>query len=332
MSKHFIAFLLLFSSIHLLVGQDIHLSQYYTSNLSFNPGRTGDYHGDLKASWNYRNQWKQVNQPIETNMASIEKKINLNKDALGVGLLFINDRSGNIGLTTNKIMASFAYEHDLKGNLFRAGIQAGYVQNSNNLNNQLFPNQWDYKQGDFDTEIFNEEKGLTNSYSNLDLNAGFTWSKQFQKIRPTIGYSLLHINKPKNKFTENNNDAFNHLIDVKANYKLNTKTTIIPKALYMLSAKAENILISSHVQYAIANDLKPLLGLGVRTSRINGDAYIIYLGIQYKQFDLGLSTDRVFSSLNDGEGFNQKSSFEISLSYTTPSFVPESITIPCDRY
>ena len=73
-----------------------------------------------------------------------------------------------------------------------------------------------------------------------------------------------------------------------------------------------------------------MAGAGYRGSTVNSDAAIITAGMTYNRFIFGLSYDINVSDLS--QNARNKSAWEISLIYTTPSRSSNKITLPCDRY
>src|SRR5438046_167633 len=132
--RFYIGFFVFLSISHFAQAQDVHLTQYYTSNISLNPAYTGNYFGDLRLLANYRSQWGQVSSPIKTNFFSVEKRI-LKRfpDEIGVGVLFANDAVSSYHLHTNKMIFSGSYQREYNKNIIRVGIQAGFVFHSINI-------------------------------------------------------------------------------------------------------------------------------------------------------------------------------------------------------
>ena len=47
----------------------------------------------------------------------------------------------------------------------------------------------------------NENYNMDNAF---DFNVGIKWARQFERVKPSIGISLFHINTPGESFLENN--------------------------------------------------------------------------------------------------------------------------------
>jgi hypothetical protein len=98
----------------------------------------------------------------------------------------------------------------------------------------------------------------------------------------------------------------------------------------MRTSKATDFIIGANGSQKVKEDLSLLLGAGYRGSTINSDAVMVIVGSTYKRFQLGFSMDFNISDLS--KYAKNKTAWEISLTYTTPSRIPGKMTIPCDRY
>lgn len=311
--------------------QDVHLTQFYTSNLSLNPAFTGNYNGDIRLVANYRNQWKQVTAPIQTNMFSFEKKVVLHKDEFGLGVIVMNDRLNTYSLNTNKIFLGASFQKNLNGHFFRAGLQGGIVQRKTDYSNQTFPVQWNKSEGSFDMNKSSGETALTNQALYPSFNAGIGWIKKYKSIKLTAGYGIFNINRPKDGFISTTDRlAFRHSGNVHASIYLSHQYTIMPQILYMRSAGATDFVFVTNAGKKITQEVSVLLGAGYRGSQTNSDAFLAIVGLSYRRFDFGFSMDFNVSQLSvQSKG---KTAYEISLIYTTPSLFSNKASIPCDRY
>ena len=87
-----------------LLAQDIHFSQFYYSPLTLNPANTGRFDGDWRISNIFRTQWGSISKPYNTIAVGIDKRLNYFTQKFGVGIYFLNDKSGSAELNANKIM------------------------------------------------------------------------------------------------------------------------------------------------------------------------------------------------------------------------------------
>ena len=71
-------FLLLFFVFYfplLIIGQDLHFSQFLNSPLNLNPAQTGFFHGSQRFILNHRNQWASVTKPYSTISGSFDMQL-----------------------------------------------------------------------------------------------------------------------------------------------------------------------------------------------------------------------------------------------------------------
>ncbi|MFN3403465.1 MAG: PorP/SprF family type IX secretion system membrane protein [Cytophagaceae bacterium] len=311
-------------------GQDIHLTQYYTSNLSLNPAFTGFYNGDVRLTANYRSQWRQVSSSIKTNMFSIEKKFARFNDEIGVGFIVMKDYLNVNHLNINRALLSISAQKEVNDNFFRLGLQAGVTHRTINYASQTFPDQWDYPVGDFNQSLSSGEPSIQSSRMFPDINAGAGWTRRFGNKKVTVGYALFHMNKPRYGFINRDQRLpFRHVINSSVTFNLADQIFVRPHLLYMRASGATDLILGTNVGKRINKDVVVMGGLGFRGST-NSDACLAIVGLTYKRIDFGFSYDFNISELSKDS--RNKSAIEFSLIYTTPSRIPHKITLPCDRY
>jgi type IX secretion system PorP/SprF family membrane protein len=265
-------------------------------------------------------------------MFSIEKKILRFPDEFGVGFLFVNDQVSATFLKTNKFMASFSYQKNINQHFIRLGVQAGMVFRRIDLSAQTFPDQWDYSSGNFNSSASSGETNLQNSWTYPDINLGAGWMHRFGKTKVSAGYALFNVNKPNDSYTSTTSAKlpFRHVFNASAAYDLMPSIWITPHLLYMRTLNATDFLAGVNVNKRLNPNLVLLGGLGYRGSTTNGDSFIATVGGTYNRFMVGFSWDFIVSKLN--QNAKNKSAWEISLVYLTPSRATRKATIPCDRY
>jgi len=330
------AILLILTSVLTLntFSQDIHFSQFYYSPLSLNPANTGHFEGDWRISNNYRTQWGSISIPYNTISIGFDKTFYFHSQKIGGGIFFVNDNSGNAHLSVNKIFLCGAYHNEYKGHNLHAGIQIGFVVKSFG-GDVTYPSQYDRGIGGFNNQLPNNETALNDNLSYPDINFGLMWSKRFGKIEPEAGYTVFHINNPKESFTDvKNRLPLRHVFHVGTKIDLNQKFFVKPRLLYMNHKRAGDMIIGANFGYNLpVNNYKMeslFFGPHFRTILNKADALIFALGINFKNMDIGISYDVNISPLqvaSSGAG-----ALEFSIIYRSKSSVPNKIAIPCDRY
>jgi type IX secretion system PorP/SprF family membrane protein len=113
---------LLFSLVALSVfaQQDPLYSQYMLNPLVINPAYSG-LNNNFNAMVGYRTQWTGLEGQPKTINASVHTSLVDNK--VGAGILFTNDKIGNLSSTEAK--ATFAYKLNFEESTFSFGMQAG---------------------------------------------------------------------------------------------------------------------------------------------------------------------------------------------------------------
>ena len=316
-------------------GQDVHLSQFYTAQLNLNPALGGDHDGDYRLTANYRNQWREINDPIATVMVAFDKKIPFRADIIDAGIIVLQDQFAGFGLQTQKVLLSGAYRKQVGNNQLSGGLQFGMNFKRINADNQTFPNQWVQEMGIFDSSTSNMEASDNLNQSFMDINAGFSWSRTFANFRPTVGIALFHVNRPKDTYSQN---AFENLrtrkvFHAEAKVKIDESMSVSPKLMCMWTTKAQDLMVGALVNKNWSNELGTSGVYGGILYRggisRNADAFIPVIGYTKDNIQAGLSYDITVSDLS---GSGMKSAYELSIIYTAPFYKPESLTIPCERY
>jgi len=317
------------------LAQDIHLTQFYTNQQNLNPAMVGMYDGAYRATGNYRHQWPEINKPITTGMVAFDKKFFFFKDEIDAGIFVANDNYAPFALNTFKIYLTGAYRKVIKDHELRAGIQLGAVVRSTDLSNQTFPQQWVYQDGVFDPNVYNGEDGIRPTQAHFDMGLGFAWSHDFKKFKPTVGFSIFHVNRPKDTFftTQAERQRTRQSVHVLVNVPINESFSAEPQLLYMWTTKVSDMVLGGNVKYHFQRSVVKHVYLGVLYRGgfgRNSDAVAPVIGTNVKNFDIGLSYDLNVSDLSVQS--SQKTTFELSVIYTAPLFIPKTLAIPCDRY
>jgi type IX secretion system PorP/SprF family membrane protein len=341
-------FIIFISSISF--GQDVHLSQFYNSDHFLNPAKVGDYDGDYRVTVNYRNQWRQIDkQPISTYMLSFDHLFFIKNHEFDAGIYAVSDRfsgsefniisNSNINYFVNntKLMATIATNYFWRQNKFRFGMQTGLAMKSTDPQNQTYDSQWYYLLGDFDKSLPSNELNNKPSQKYFDLNLGIEWSRKIGNFEPKLGFSLHHVNMPKESYWNTSSERLKmrKVLFAETYYQINSQYSLHPKFLFMWTAKANDMILGANVSKKLNVKYVPLIYVGLHyrhgVQRIF-DALIPTVGTKYKKFDIGLSYDVNLSSLSSGTNSNRKGSVELSVIYTGASTLPKKILIPCERF
>ncbi len=315
--------------------QDIHFSQFYFSPLSLNPANTGNYKGDYRFFGNYRSQWRDISKAYNTFSAGGDFNIHPSNQNVSGGLIFINDKSGG-NLKIMKIMPSAAFHKKIAGYNLHIGIQPGVVIKSIDFYSHSFPNQLNWNTGKFDNTLANTETGVNQRFTYFDLNTGFAASKKFGKIEPEIGYTLFHVNKPKESFLSLVNKLpVRQAYNLGLNYYLNPKIILRGYTMYGYTTKVSDWVSGLNLEYVLSKNVfftnSVFAGFMWRDGfKRNPDAGIVTAGMNYQNYTIGFSYDITFSQLKTA--VESKGAFEIALIYKGKNTRLSKKAVPCERY
>ncbi len=327
--------------INNLFAQDFHYSQFYNTPIAQNPAFTGKFPADYRVGGAYRSQWRQINATFATTSVFADVNYRLDEAGIhkvGVGLMVVNDQLGD-GIYSNQYyLASGAYHRvldRLRRHKVSTGIQLGFVQKNINDQNLYFASQIDNYQ--VTTNPSGENSALSFGY--INFNAGAVWDYDVNaRLDIYLGASIYNINRPKETILSSSNRLnYRTNYNLGANYQLTRSVSLLPAIQFTQQMKAIDFAPGAAVGYSILNGkLKTgtvMLGYWYRTR----DASIIYGGLKYKHYQLGLSYDITNSSLNDikkvpeiGRTKNV-GAFEITFIYLgfLKRALPNELTVPC---
>lgn len=319
----------------LVMGQDVHFSQYYFSPLSLNPANTGNFKGDYRFFGNYRSQWRDISKAYNTFSVGGDMNFFPNNLNFAGGLMFLNDKSGG-NLTVTKIMPSGAFHKKIAGFNLHAGIQPGIVIKSIDFYANSFPNQLNWTTGKFDNTLPNYETGVVQRHINLDINIGFGASRRFGKFEPEIGLAYFHLNKPKESFLgDNNRLTVRQAYNAALSYHINKAFVVKVHSLCGYTTKASDLVSGVNLEYILSED--PFFTNSVFAGfmwrdgfKRNTDAGIVTVGANWSHYTIGFSYDITMSQLKTS--VDSKGAFEIAFIYRSKSTRLTKKEIPCERY
>jgi len=306
-----------------LLGQDVHFSQFNKSYQNLNPALTGSFVGDFRFNGNFRNQWASISEPFRTFSAAIDASHPFSQlPQLKVGVVFMNDEAGVGGLKNTAVNSNFGYEIKVDPDstwIIKTGLQLGFSARSIDFDRFTYDNQ--YNGRTFDPNLTTGENFDQSSLVHLNLGAGFGLEYRLSNTdRIEIGFAAFNLTYPNISF----NNAFARL-DLRSNFyilsqfQLSENLSLLPSMLFSNQAKFRELVIGSDLKYrfegqsAFSNIYG---GLYWRTR----DAFIFSAGLDYEQWNLGLSYDVNYSQLRTAS--NRQGGLEISLTYIFKKYIP----------
>lgn len=298
-------------------GQDLHFSQFFNSPLTTNPANTGFIpDGNYRIGINYRNQWASIPVPYKTMSAFGDVQLfrdRLTYGWLGLGGVILRDVAGSGNLTSTKVYGSIAY-HQLLGqsSLLSLGFNVGSANKRIDLAKLTFGDQWNGRF--FDSELPTAEPINQSKVNYFDMQVGMNYAYfPTDNIYINGGFSVHHVNKPRESFYNGNNQIDpRYIAFLNASLKLSDNVIINPAAYYAKQAGARELVVGANAAYNLSgNGEKQVFG-GIYY-RLD-DAAIFLVGYQIANVKMMFNYDVTTSSLAVSNG--RRGAYEIGIIYT----------------
>ena len=308
---------LMVATMHRSAAQtDPHFTQNYTYPMYINPAMTGGSDGEYRVSAVYRSQWGSIGNPYRTTGISFDTRTNKNI-ALGVNVM--NQAAGDGGFNYFNTYASVAYtgvkfgKEDNHRIVF--AMQAGIINRHVDQSKFKWGEQWNpitgYNSSNASTESF-----AATSATTLDIGAGALYydASPGKKANVFGGLSFFHLNRPSDPIistqsVELNTMPLRYTVHGGVSFNFSEVTTLVPHFLYMQQGNARETMLGIYVQRNVNEETDLMFGGYYRYK----DALAPFIGVDYKNFLIGLSYDVNTSKL--GAMTRNINSFELSLSY-----------------
>jgi len=312
-----------------MFGQDITFSQPNEASIILNPANAGSQY-DLRATANYRQQWRSVTSPYKTIAASFDGKAfsqGKTGSSLGAGLSILSDGAGDGQLVTNQVNLYLSGRVLFsKVQSFSAGIYGGLVQRHINTNKLTWGNQFNGLV--YDSNLPTGENFSSQSFFNSDFGTGIQWSygqgsttlSSNDMFGAQAGFAVFHVNSPRTGFYQiTDRRSMRYLFHFTGSYGMkNTNMQISPLFLFEKQGPAQMVYFGTFIKYKLQESSKYTGYLNSRAVSLGGfirgsDAVVIAAQCEIGQIGFGISYDINISSLaNVSSG---KGGFEISLKY-----------------
>jgi type IX secretion system PorP/SprF family membrane protein len=299
---------------------DPHFTQNYTFPMYINPAMAGGSDGDYRASAVYRTQWGSITNPYRTTGLSFDMRTNRN---LALGIQIQNQSAGDGGFNYLNASASFAYTgvkfgKDNSRRLVLA-MQVGVLNRRVDESKFKWGEQWNPITG-YNANNLTTENFAATSATTPDVGAGALYydASTDKKTNLFGGFSVYHLNKPKDPIISSQNTALNtipmrYVLHGGICFNISERTRIIPHALFMQQGTAKEEMIGTYAQVNVNDETDFMIGAYYRFK----DAVAPYIGFDWRNFIVGLSYDVNASKL--GSMASNVNSFELSLSYVKRS-------------
>jgi len=324
MIKEFLAILSL-GFVSIVLGQDIHFSQFDKAPTSLNPALTGNYDGQWRFSANQRSQWRAVSRSFNTFGFGAENKEELLVDNLYHGINYMNDVAGDGDYRTHDFNITNAYQIPLGSDSTKtltAGMQLGVNHKAIDFNAFKYDAQFDgYK---YDANLPSNEVFINERYTNLNVGLGFLFQQIINsKLSFEAGIAGFNLIKQKQGFFGDPAIVRDRRFTFHGNalYQIDKEWHLMPGVLFQTQGVYRELVIGSNIKY-IQKDKRgeyvaPYGGLWFRAN----DAVNIVAGLYYDNWIAGVSYDINVSELSPAS--NVRGGLEFSFQYILNIFKPD---------
>ena len=308
--------LLMMTAIKAVAQTDPHFTQNYTYPLYINPALAGSADGTYRASAIYRSQWGSLSSLYRTVGVSFDTRTNKNA---GLGINLLNQSAGDGGFNYLTLSGSYAYTGVKFGKDYSQRIvmalQGGIISRRVNPAKFKWGEQWNpitgYQESNPTTQTFSKTFSIV-----PDIGAGILYfdASSEKKYNLFGGFSAYHLNRPKDPIVTDHQTDLNRIpvrysMHGGVSFNISSNVRVIPHVLYMRQGTAFEAMAGFYTQINVDEQTDFMLGGYYRVK----DAIAPYVGIDYKNFVIGLSYDANASGLRPLT--KNVNSFELTLSY-----------------
>lgn len=285
------------------------------------------FNGDYRVGAVYRSQWSAVPVSYNTFGISGEKRIKprqFDKDMIGVGLMFNNDRAGDARFGTTQIYASASYIFLAKPDsslIITLGTNVGWNRVGFDYDKMTFDNQYDGIS--YNRTISSGEQFNWTNVNFVDMSIGSVVQYIHKnKHRFSYGLGLQHLTSPIITYQSNNLSRLDFKFTNCLSYStpIAEKTDIIAEALFTKQGNNYELVPHASLKYFFdRDDNKAILGGLCLRAR---DAVIFRLGYTNKTMQSGISYDINISRFNRASNF--RGGIELFINYiikVKPGFI-----------
>jgi type IX secretion system PorP/SprF family membrane protein len=308
-------------AIKSLQAQDPSFSQFFSSPLNINPALTANINADWRLISNMRDQWVGPASPYVTGTVSFDSKVMQNKlpdgsenNFIGLGgmLMFDHAMSGVIKSTYASMNLSYNIkisETDYYTERLSMGFGAIYGHQRMDFSRVDFEEQ--FNGFGFNTNMPTGETALSNMKPYVSASAGITYSAKTEKTNFDAGVAAFHLNRPRQTFLKDDNQFLAIRKVAHANFEmfLNERIMLNTNGIYQYQKKASYFSVGGAIGYYAGNTAETLITAGLWYWSEN--AIIPYVGVAYKDFQVGVSYDFTTSKLN--QATRRPNTWELSL-------------------
>ena len=317
-----------------LLAQDPVFSQFYSSPLSVNPALAGNGDAHWRIVGNHRSQWiGEGLEPLTTTSISFDGKLFRQRDKevnyIGGGLLFLQDKGLSGAYKSNSfhfIVSSHVSLDEEDNNGLSLGIGGSYSNTLIDFSQLSFGQQ--LGSSGFNRSLPTNEAYLSNVKPYYSMFAGITYTYANENSSFDIGVSGYRFIKTNRSALNDPNQTDPPRYNIHADYQtfLSDKVVFNTNAICVLESNLQSYTAGVNFGRILGDlDASPTVlnaGLWYR----NNEAVIPYLGLVYRNMQVGLTYDIPVSSSNNS--LSTLKTYEFSLIFRSPQRTNHPIPCP----
>jgi len=301
--------------------QDLHFSQFFEAPLLRNPSLAGIFTGDVRVQMVYRDQWNSFTNAYKTASFNAEYKAPIGRgdDFLTLGMQFLYDKAGTVGLTTTQAMPAINYHKSLSGSkrtYLSFGFMGGLVEKNIDRSKVTTNSQFDGTA--FNPALADGETFTVPKYDYFDGAFGASFNSAFGQDDANsyfVGVAYHHFNRPHTSFYRSSSDALNPKYVFSGGMKFNVdeNTFFTIQADHSEQGTFRETIAGVLYSIKVGEGENPAYTLHAGAFLRWKDAFIPVIKIDYNPFAVALSYDVNVSQLktvSQGRG-----GLELSISY-----------------
>ena len=301
-------------------GQDPSFSQFFSSPLNINPALTGNINADWRMIANFRDQWIGPASPYATGSISYDRKIQdkirnyENKNVFSAGSMLMFDRAmagvqKSVYASLNLAYNVLVFDDDITQHRLAVGFGGIYGRRFIDFSRLDFEEQ--FTGTGFDVNLPTGENALSDMKPYFSSSAGATYSIKTEISNFDIGVAAFHLNRPKQTFLEDEHQFIPIRKVVHANFetKLSDRVLFNANAIYQDQKKASYYSVGGAFGIYVDDIQQTIFNAGLWYWSNN--ALVPYLGLAYKNLQIGLSYDWTISKLR--QATPKPKTFEVTL-------------------
>ena len=319
--KRYILIIFLLVVMKSLNAQDPSFAQFFSSPLNINPALTANINADWRLISNFRDQWIGPSSPYVTGTVSFDTKVMQNKapnvsesNFIGLGGMLMFDRAMSGVVKSTYASLNLSYNIKLSETEYyteRLAMGFGAIYGRRDIDFTRVDFEEQFTGFGFNRNLPTGETALSNMKPYVSASAGVTYSATTEKSNFDVGVAAFHLNKPRQTFLKDDKEFLPMRKVAHANFEtfINERTVFNANAIYQFQKEANYLSVGGAMGYYVDNTAETMVTAGLWYWSKN--ALIPYVGLAYKDFQVGISYDITTSKLNQAS--RKPSSWELSL-------------------